>query len=67
MLLNGIKHTLPTTYALVREIASFQCTDINATTLARKMMFKSSEINQLDLLEKHSRERIALDYHRACN
>ena len=33
--------------------------DTNAATLGRIMMLKSPEINQLDLLEEHSRE----EYH----
>ena len=38
MLLNGIKHSLPTTYALVREITSVPCMDMSAATQGRRLM-----------------------------
>ena len=60
MLLNGIKHGFPTTYALVREITSVPCMDVNAAIQGRKLMLKSPEINRFDLLKEQTRERIAL-------
>ena len=41
-----IKHALPTTYALVREIVLAPCMDISAATPGKKLMLKSPEINQ---------------------
>ena len=52
MLLNGIKHALPTTNELVRKITSVPCVDMNSATQGRRLMLKSPEINQLDLLEE---------------
>ena len=59
MLLNGIRTALPMTYALIREISSVPCMDTTAAIQGRKLMLRSPEINQLDLLEEQSRGRIA--------
>ena len=41
MLLNGIKHVLPTTFALVREFNSVPSMDIIAAIQGRRLMLKS--------------------------
>ena len=59
MLLNATKRALPTTYALVCEISSVPGMDITAATQGRKLILRSLEVNQLNLLEELSRGEIA--------
>ena len=52
MLFNGIRHAFATTYILAREIFLVPRMDITAEIQGTKLMLRSPEINQLDLLEE---------------
>ena len=54
MLLNGIRHALPTTYSFIREISSVPCINITAAIRGRKLMLQSPEINRINFDEEQS-------------